>query len=1616
MIFKTFDKLDGAGNYVKGNALFWKANAGQRAYDKGQLEDFINSQEKYFNTYKSVFNQENETSDDKVKAHKKAIASIEDANDVTKNYFKTMKAGEGTFEDFGKKQEQVFNDASKRVLSFSESTKAALKSMAAELAIALAIQAGKALWNWADEEFALTAKTKIEHMEAAVNEYNEAVSSSSENISTIKSLSAEYERLAQGVDANGRNIGLSADEFERYNQIVAELVGINPELIQGYTAEGNAIVNRNSVIQDGIALQEEYANAAKNTYASISTGQEILEGVQVNRNEVLKEMRGVGSDIYDVTAQAGGSSSFTWNVGAANGQYAQVQKYSTLVGEVLGRQIDLQNATASTYQDVATHSEEILKTAKERNLFTQEEYETLKSSLAEMDSLSLEIDTATQPIVDWLNTAIDQTDIPEHMRDGFQAGLKEISAQGLEGNWDASKIKSEALELSKTLTKIYESNEDGYATALRQAEKAQEEFMDSDRLEADVDRYNDSIESNIDLIEDLAKKYETAGDTITAAALYEEASNMADFAKENILTLAEAFNPLKDEITEARNAKETFDAAMEGGDYHTAVNAYKEIYDEVIDGFDNAGNGTMAFWQAAEQMLGTDTLQEYGYDIDKVNAKMKSLSGLLDDSSTATSNFYQMLASNQELIDEGFVTLEEDGSISFDIDDSDLDTVADKLNISKELLTSFIDSARHWTDVDLSNTGQVESAIKEMEGTFNNDGVSYQFLDTVNSQAAAAGLSVAELDRKIKSLDSVKLIDITKFSKDDEIAEVTQQFIDMNSVLGSKDASGNFSMNADAIIRQMEGMGRTADETAEILERLSEKGWIDEDSFDMDKNQTWDDYVTEMYGTLESTDPFAGMVSSIDRGTVAINDLVIAIGGIPTDIDFAVNTDEVESAVNQLVTSDSYTKGDKAKVQGMIDAQRNRNNRLRENALALGYKEDSQYIKDIDASNQALTEQEKILNDYPDEKVVEAEVKINTKEFKSNLKEIDSLTKEDRQLIVDAVTQYEDDGNLESLFNTLNQFPEETRKKIVAQVIENGSLDNLLGLLDESDKSVVIEALTKGTGDAEELNRIIGLLPEDVQTTVRTIVDDSIDGLDIVNGKLKEVEDESALDIDASVSASQLSSLTNQLDDALQKKKELEKKSPKKYGNLDLYNRPINTVEFGENHNYETLKSETFNLSDFGIKGEGAFNVTPILPDGTKLEGQALTNYIEKNLGNKRTLKQLKKMDIFAGSYDTLDEAEEAAVRMHEESDAIDGDIAHLINEIKTVYDTLSDEQKKALGLEDIDFSSLTPDEVYDVLETLQNANFEIDGVINLEGLDEIKNLTEEDREIVINAIAEYQNDGDLDKLNETLDGLPANVQTDVYAFVDEAIGSLTLVDGKLQTIDQTKSSPTVDLEDNASKTVNAIVSKLNQLSGKIFSATVNIGSNVTGVAASVLSGVLGKSASGTSNRRKQTHFPSMATGGIRGQLGPNGNGGPTLTGELGTELVWIPSESRSYLVGQYGPEVVNLPSDAVVYPADETRRIVGDTVPHNRMRFGSMASGNSTIKGYGGSSSGSSSSSSKSSSSKSSSSEESAYEKAKKELDHRNWWTGTVMCLYNYTYMQGNPKALYHNTWETNV
>ena len=64
-------------------------------------------------------------------------------------------------------------------------------------------------------------------------------------IQSLEALKAEYAELSKGVDENGNNIALSAEEYARYQAIVSQLLGYNSGLTQTFDENGNAILSAN---------------------------------------------------------------------------------------------------------------------------------------------------------------------------------------------------------------------------------------------------------------------------------------------------------------------------------------------------------------------------------------------------------------------------------------------------------------------------------------------------------------------------------------------------------------------------------------------------------------------------------------------------------------------------------------------------------------------------------------------------------------------------------------------------------------------------------------------------------------------------------------------------------------------------------------------------------------------------------------------------------------------------------------------------------------------------------------------------------------------------------------------------------------------------------------------------------------------------------------------------------------------------------------------------------------------------------------------------------------------------------------------------------------------------
>lgn len=107
--------------------------------------------------------------------------------------------------------------------------------------------------------------------------------------------------------------------------------------------------------------------------------------------------------------------------------------------------------------------------------------------------------------------------------------------------------------------------------------------------------------------------------------------------------------------------------------------------------------------------------------------------------------------------------------------------------------------------------------------------------------------------------------------------------------------------------------------------------------------------------------------------------------------------------------------------------------------------------------------------------------------------------------------------------------------------------------------------------------------------------------------------------------------------------------------------------------------------------------------------------------------------------------------------------------------------------------------------------------------------------------------------------------------------------------------------------------------------------------------------ASGQNNPNSIFHHGTMARGSHKGYTI---SGRPTLTGEEGEELVWEPKRNQAYMVGSNGPQFANISKDAVVWNAEQTKRIkknskVGSfgTGAKGISRFGTMAGGSGGLK-----------------------------------------------------------------------
>lgn len=120
------------------------------------------------------------------------------------------------------------------------------------------------------DHFTISVKEAAKITSEAISEYKQTQDSLSTTKKTIESISDDYEKLSKGVDEFGNNINLTTDEYKQYNDIVNQIADMFPEMVTGWTKEGNAILSTKGNVEALTRAYEENARAARDAILSKS--------------------------------------------------------------------------------------------------------------------------------------------------------------------------------------------------------------------------------------------------------------------------------------------------------------------------------------------------------------------------------------------------------------------------------------------------------------------------------------------------------------------------------------------------------------------------------------------------------------------------------------------------------------------------------------------------------------------------------------------------------------------------------------------------------------------------------------------------------------------------------------------------------------------------------------------------------------------------------------------------------------------------------------------------------------------------------------------------------------------------------------------------------------------------------------------------------------------------------------------------------------------------------------------------------------------------------------------------------------------------------------------------
>lgn len=422
-------------------------------------------------------------------------------------------------------------------------------------------------------EWYVSSEEAIQKAEELQSAYDNATSEINGNIKTLSGLESEFNKLSQGVDDNGKNISLTASEYARYKEIVAEVVDISPQLIKGYNDEGNAIVENNGLIEEAIRLQNELNDAKRQEY--LAGGDDIYAGVSAGIKEAEKVLNGgiLGGGLGFDFAKALGVVNPLKNTLEDTSDFQNLEDIGIDISDIFLGNVDAMRELANKEQDV-------LNLLRVENGLSEESLAIIQNKIDLMAVQFNKIDSANQQMSSWLSQwAAFGTGNQDWYGNISSAYLDEFNTAIAGITSDPSLDLNEMMAQVRSLGIAFSSIDDQLPTS--ELENLKQQFENGTISE---EEYRKQTESLINVIRDFKDQCPEIADLLELIANgYEDVANSASKV-ENVTPETASLDGFKEQVDYIDSLYDGYEQLQEAvNDYNTYGFVTADVMSSLVD-------------------------------------------------------------------------------------------------------------------------------------------------------------------------------------------------------------------------------------------------------------------------------------------------------------------------------------------------------------------------------------------------------------------------------------------------------------------------------------------------------------------------------------------------------------------------------------------------------------------------------------------------------------------------------------------------------------------------------------------------------------------------------------------------------------------------------------------------------------------------------------------------------------------------------------------------------------------------------------------------------------------------------------------------------------------------